>query len=69
MAYVHKENVVPGVFGLWRDIVRAAGARHPDVAVEDYSLDPVSKAYANFFDSEDFRTCKRCGEVGPDPRA
>jgi 3-hydroxyanthranilate 3,4-dioxygenase len=36
--------------------------------VEDYRLDPVSKAYARFFDSEDFRTCKRCGEVVPDPR-
>jgi 3-hydroxyanthranilate 3,4-dioxygenase len=31
--------------------------------VEDYSLDPVSKAYQRFFDSVDFRTCKRCGEI------
>lgn len=36
--------------------------------VEDYTLDPVSKAYKHFFDSEDFRTCKECGEVMPAPR-
>ncbi len=35
--------------------------------VSDYSLDPVSKAYANFFDSEEFRTCEACGEVMPRP--
>ena len=35
--------------------------------VSDYTLDPVSKAYANFFDSEEFRTCKGCGEVMPRP--
>ena len=33
--------------------------------VEDYALDPVSKAYRNFFDSEEFRTCKECGTVMP----
>lgn len=37
--------------------------------VEDYSLDPVSKAYKRFFDSEKFRTCKSCGEVMPAPDA
>lgn len=31
--------------------------------VEDYTLDPVSLAYRNFFDSEAFRTCKECGNV------
>ena len=31
--------------------------------VEDYALDPVSKAYQTFFGSLDFRTCKRCGDV------
>ena len=31
--------------------------------VEDYALDPVSKAYKRFFDSVHFRTCKRCGEI------
>jgi 3-hydroxyanthranilate 3,4-dioxygenase len=36
-------------------------------AVADYALDPVSKAYATFFDSEAFRTCA-CGTVTPDPR-
>lgn len=35
--------------------------------VSDYALDPVSKAYANFFDSEEFRTCKECGTVMPTP--
>jgi len=36
--------------------------------VSDYKADPVSKAYARFFDSEEFRTCKACGTVMPDPR-
>ena len=31
--------------------------------VEDYALDPVSKAYKRFFDSLEFRTCKKCGDV------
>ena len=35
--------------------------------VSDYRADPVSKAYARFFDSEEFRTCKRCGHVMPRP--
>ena len=33
--------------------------------VEDYHLDPVSKAYGKFFDSEEFRTCGACGAVMP----
>jgi 3-hydroxyanthranilate 3,4-dioxygenase len=37
--------------------------------VEDYALDPVSKAYKRFFDTEEFRTCKKCGEVMPAPDA
>jgi 3-hydroxyanthranilate 3,4-dioxygenase len=37
--------------------------------VRDYAEDPVSKAYKNFFDSEEFRTCKKCGEVTPAPDA
>jgi 3-hydroxyanthranilate 3,4-dioxygenase len=37
--------------------------------VEDYTLDPVSKAYKRFFDSEEFRTCRTCGEVMPAPDA
>jgi 3-hydroxyanthranilate 3,4-dioxygenase len=37
--------------------------------VSDYTEDPVSKAYKKFFDSEDFRTCKKCGEVMPAPDA
>jgi 3-hydroxyanthranilate 3,4-dioxygenase len=31
--------------------------------VRDYAEDPVSKAYKRFFDSEEFRTCKKCGEI------
>jgi 3-hydroxyanthranilate 3,4-dioxygenase len=37
--------------------------------VRDYAEDPVSKAYRRFYDSEDFRTCKTCGEVMPAPDA
>lgn len=33
--------------------------------VDDYTKDPVSKAYANFFDSEQARTCDACGTVHP----
>lgn len=33
--------------------------------VRDYAEDPVSKAYRRFFGNEDFRTCKKCGEVMP----
>ena len=35
--------------------------------VDDYKNDPVSKAYQQFFDSEDARTCKKCGNVMPKP--
>ena len=35
--------------------------------VSDYALDPVSKAYARFFDSEEARTCSECGTVMPRP--
>jgi len=35
--------------------------------VRDYRDDPVSKAYQNFFASEEFRTCKNCGDVMPVP--
>jgi len=35
--------------------------------VQDYRADPVSLAYKTFFDSEEFRTCKHCGEVMPRP--
>jgi len=37
--------------------------------VRDYAEDPVSKAYRRFFDSKEFRTCKKCGEVMPAPSA
>ena len=35
--------------------------------VDDYTLDPVSRAYKRFFDSEAFRTCKNCRVVMPAP--
>ena len=35
--------------------------------VEDYRLDPVSLAYKNFFESEEFRTCADCGNIMPCP--
>lgn len=38
-----------------------------EFVVDDYAKDPVSKAYARFFDSEEFRTCKSCGHVMPRP--
>ncbi len=38
-----------------------------DFTVEDYTLDPVSKAYARFFDSVEARTCAHCGHVMPRP--
>ncbi len=38
-----------------------------DFVVEDYTLDPVSKAYARFFESEEARRCTACGNVTPAP--
>ncbi len=35
--------------------------------VDDYAVDPVSKAYQNFFGSAEFRTCKTCGNEMPRP--
>ncbi|HWK61235.1 MAG TPA: 3-hydroxybutyryl-CoA dehydratase [Eoetvoesiella sp.] len=35
--------------------------------VDDYKADPVSRAYDNFYGSEEFRTCKKCGTVMPVP--
>ena len=35
--------------------------------VKDYRLDPVSLAYKNFFESEEFRTCAECGNIMPSP--
>jgi len=37
--------------------------------VRDYAEDPVSKAYQRFFDSEKYRTCKKCGEIMPAPES
>ena len=35
--------------------------------VNDYKSDPVSKAYANFFNSLERRTCQACGDIMPNP--
>jgi 3-hydroxyanthranilate 3,4-dioxygenase len=35
--------------------------------VEDYTKDPVSRAYSNFFDVEAHRTCTSCGHIMPAP--
>ncbi len=35
--------------------------------VDDYRADPVTRAYENFYKSEEFRTCKKCGTVMPAP--
>ena len=37
--------------------------------VRDYAEDPVSNAYKRFFDNEDYRTCKKCGEIMPTPQS
>ncbi|MCK9508251.1 MAG: 3-hydroxybutyryl-CoA dehydratase [Pigmentiphaga sp.] len=38
-----------------------------EYTVDDYTNDPVGQAYANFYDSEENRTCKSCGTVTPVP--
>jgi 3-hydroxyanthranilate 3,4-dioxygenase len=43
--------------------------REQQFIVDDYAKDPVSKAYRQFFESLEFRTCKQCGEVMPAPQA
>lgn len=42
LAYVHKGNVVLGVFALWSEIVRAVAAEYPEVRVEDYLVDNMA---------------------------
>lgn len=37
------------------------------VAVGDYRHDPVSQVHQKFYDSEDLRTCKKCGHRVPVP--
>jgi 3-hydroxyanthranilate 3,4-dioxygenase len=49
---------------------RCDGFLHEEkFVVRDYAQDPVSKAYKDFFGSEEFRTCKKCGDVMPAPRS
>jgi 3-hydroxyanthranilate 3,4-dioxygenase len=45
---------------------RCDGLLHEEsFTVRDYAEDPVSKAYRRFFDNEELRTCKQCGEIMP----
>ncbi len=37
--------------------------------VRDYGDDPVSRAYQRFFDNQQFRTCRKCGEIMPRPNS
>jgi 3-isopropylmalate dehydrogenase len=42
LAYVHKGNVVRGVFALWSESVRACAAEYSDVVVEEYLVDNMA---------------------------
>jgi 3-hydroxyanthranilate 3,4-dioxygenase len=78
----HSPRFLPDAFALISERKRRAGEidrfqwfclkcdvllHEESFIVEDYALDPVSKAYKRFFDSEQFRTCKNCGEIMPAP--
>jgi 3-hydroxyanthranilate 3,4-dioxygenase len=73
----HSPRFAPDAFALISERKRRAGEidrfhwycqkcdnllHEEQFVVKDYAADPVSKAYRRFFDSEDFRTCKKCGE-------
>ena len=47
--------------------LKAAHVSRDAGVVDDYRKDPVSRAYDNFFNSLEFRTCKKCGTVMPAP--
>lgn len=42
LAYVHKGNVVQGVFALWSEIVRAVATEYPNIMVEEYLVDNMA---------------------------
>jgi len=80
----HSPRFAPDAFALISERKRRAGEidrfhwycskcdnllHEEQFVVKDYAEDPVSKAYRRFFDSEEFRTCKKCGEVMPAPEA
>jgi 3-hydroxyanthranilate 3,4-dioxygenase len=60
----HSPRFPPDAFALILERKRVAG----EIDRFHYALDPGSKAYARFFDSETFRTCGACAHVTPDPR-
>jgi len=74
----HSPRFAPDAFALISERKRRAGETdkfhwyclkcdnllHEEVfVVDDYTQDPVSNAYKRFFESDEFRTCKKCGEV------
>ena len=42
LTYVHKGNVIKGVFGLWAEVVAAEAARFPEVRVDDLFVDNMA---------------------------
>ena len=42
LTYVHKGNVIKGVFGLWADVLAEEAARFPEVKVDDYHVDNMA---------------------------
>lgn len=42
LTWVHKGNVVKGVFGLWGEVIDALAREHPTVAVEDILVDNMA---------------------------
>jgi 3-hydroxyanthranilate 3,4-dioxygenase len=78
----HSPRFSPDAFVLVLERKRRAGERdrfawfcarcgaplHESVThVTDYDTDPVSRAYAEFYESEQHRTCAGCGHVTPRP--
>ncbi|HEU5323129.1 MAG TPA: 3-isopropylmalate dehydrogenase [Methylomirabilota bacterium] len=42
LTLVHKANAIPGVYGLWQDVVGDVAAGYPDVAVETQLVDSMA---------------------------
>jgi 3-hydroxyanthranilate 3,4-dioxygenase len=80
----HSPRFAPNAFALISERTRRAGEidrfhwycprcdaflHEETFVVSDYAADPVSKAYKRFYESEEFRTCKQCGEIMPLPQS
>jgi 3-hydroxyanthranilate 3,4-dioxygenase len=70
-ALISERKRLPGEIDRFQWFCLKCGAllHEESFVVADYALDPVSKAYKRFFDSEEFRTCKKCGEVMAAPES